>query len=525
MDFLPLPSLPTQPRQTSNISPHSRHFHSFRHPLFIKHPSPITHIHFCPTKPYRYAVTSSSRVLIYASKTGKVVKTISRFKDTARSGDFRKDGKLVVAGGDDGLVQVYDVGSRAVLRSMKEHNQPVHVTHFSPHEPQILSASDDNSVRLWDLSTQNCLSTIASHNDYVRSALFHPTSPHLIFSGSYDSTFRLHDVRLPAESANTITMRHGGAPVEDVLAFPSGGLAVSVGGPILRVWDLTMAGRCVRALSNHQKTVTCATFDGAKGRVLTGGLDMMVKVYDVEEWKVVHTMRYPSPILSLAVSPDDTHIATGMTDGTLSVRRRDPKPSEAAAQDAKQTAISGGSYEYFADMETVFKTGNVKAKGTDLPPVVGPADEFRVETRRTARLREFDRYLKAFKYSAALDAGLKRDVRPATTFALIQELVLRDALRIALSGRDDVTLEPILAFLARHITDTRFGEMASEVAGVIIDMYTPVLGRSTLIDEMIGKLQSRIERELGFQRELMKLRGALDMTLAQAAMSQLLEKS
>ncbi len=96
-----------------------------------------------------------------------------------------------------------------------------------------------------------------------------------------------------------------------------------------------------------------------------------------------------------------------MTDGTLSVRRRDPKPSEAAAQDAKQTAIAGGSYEYFADMETVFGTGYVKAKGKDLPPVVGPADEFSVETRRTARLREFDRYLKVFKYSAALDSGLK----------------------------------------------------------------------------------------------------------------------
>jgi U3 small nucleolar RNA-associated protein 15 len=96
-------------------------------------------------------------------------------------------------------------------------------------------------------------------------------------------------------------MRHGGAPIEDILAFPSGGVGVSVGGPILRVWDLNM-GKCVRALSNHQKTVTCAAFDGSKGRVLTGGLDMMVKVYDVEEWKVVHTMRYPAPILSLAVS-------------------------------------------------------------------------------------------------------------------------------------------------------------------------------------------------------------------------------
>ncbi|RZL00389.1 MAG: hypothetical protein EOO89_30525, partial [Pedobacter sp.] len=33
--------------------------------------------------------------MIYAPKTGKVVKTISRFKATARSAEFRKDGKLV----------------------------------------------------------------------------------------------------------------------------------------------------------------------------------------------------------------------------------------------------------------------------------------------------------------------------------------------------------------------------------------------------------------------------------------------
>lgn len=123
MEFLPLRTLPAPPRQQSTTNPHSRHFHSFRHPLFIKHPAAITHIHFCPTKPHRYAVTSSTRVLIYAPKTGKVVKTITRFKDTARGGEFRKDGKLVVAGGDDGVVQVFDVNSRAILRTMKEHNQ------------------------------------------------------------------------------------------------------------------------------------------------------------------------------------------------------------------------------------------------------------------------------------------------------------------------------------------------------------------------------------------------------------------
>ena len=403
--------------------------------------------------------------------------------------------------------------------NLDSNPRPVHVTHFSPHEAQVLSGSDDTTVKLWDLSTQQCIHTLPAHTDYVRSALYHPTDPNLILSGSYDSTFRVHDVRIPSDSANVITMRHGGAPVEDILAFPSGGVGVSVGGPILRVWDMAM-GKCLRALSNHQKTITCASFDGSKRRVLTGGLDQMVKVYDVEEWKVVHTMRYPSPILSLAVSPDDTHIAAGMTDGTLSVRRRDPKASETATEDTKQAALAKGSYEYFADMETVFGQGHVKAKGKDLAPVVGPADEFKVERRRKEKLKTFEKQLKAFKYSAALDAGLKKDIRPSTTFALIQELVQRDGLRIALSGRDDVTLEPILSFIVRHITDPRFGEMASQVAGVVIDIYTPVLGQSPTIDEMLGRIQTRIERELGFKKELMRLRGALDMTLAQAAMSQ-----
>jgi U3 small nucleolar RNA-associated protein 15 len=97
-----------------------------------------------------------------------------------------------------------------------------------------------------------------------------------------------------------------------------------------------------------------------------------------------------------------------MTDGTLAVRRRDPKANEEAAAEAKQAALAGGSYEYFAEMETVFGTGHIKARGKDLPVVQGPADEFRVESKRKIKLREFDRFLKAFKYGSALDAGLKK---------------------------------------------------------------------------------------------------------------------
>lgn len=119
--------------------------------------------------------------------------------------------------------------------------------------------------------------------------------------------------------------RHG-KPVEDVIVGSSGTTAISAGGPIMRVWDLlgastsrafgeeefetedrdTGTSMCLKALSNHQKTITTlcwAESELGESRVLSGGLDGLVKVYDPQEnWRVRHTMRYGGQVLSLAVS-------------------------------------------------------------------------------------------------------------------------------------------------------------------------------------------------------------------------------
>jgi U3 small nucleolar RNA-associated protein 15 len=201
-----------------------------------------------------------------------------------------------------------------------------------------------------------------------------------------------------------MVMKNGNTPVEKVLMFPSGTVALASAGPILRVWDIVAGGRCTRALSNHQKTVTCLTFNANADRLLSGGLDHMVKVYDVSTYKVVHTMRYPAPLLCLAISPDDTHIAAGMSDGTLSIRRRTPKGSEPGDSLLNAATLRSGAYESFLGTSTLGE-GTIKNKKR-LP--TGEADEFRVESRRSKRLKPYDKMLKSFKYSAALDAVLKK---------------------------------------------------------------------------------------------------------------------
>lgn len=63
-----------------------------------------------------------SQVQVYSPTSLQIHKTISRFKEVAYSGSFRSDGKLLVAGGDEGSVRLFDVDSKSLLRLFKGHS-------------------------------------------------------------------------------------------------------------------------------------------------------------------------------------------------------------------------------------------------------------------------------------------------------------------------------------------------------------------------------------------------------------------
>ena len=96
-----------------------------------------------------------------------------------------------------------------------------------------------------------------------------------------------------------------------------------------------------------------------------------------------------------------------MTDGTLSVRRRQAKASESSSSDLfSAAALRAGAYESFLGSLPSIGQGHVKSKQKSKP--VGDVDELRVESKRKKRLKEYDRLLKGFKYSDALDSVLRK---------------------------------------------------------------------------------------------------------------------
>lgn len=79
----------------------------------------------------------------------------------------------------------------------------------------------------------------------------------------------------------------------------------SIPPPCPQVWDVLGGGRLLHSLSNHQKTVTCLCLDGTGSRLLSGGLDRHVKIYNLQNFKVIIFFFSHHVRLSLYSSPGD----------------------------------------------------------------------------------------------------------------------------------------------------------------------------------------------------------------------------
>lgn len=408
-----------------------RYWKSFKSQTLIPspHSNPITHVSFplqasqssnlTTQSPDTFAVTSGGKIQIFSTKSRKLLKTISRFgyDDTAHSGEIRRDGRVLVAGGDSGAIQAFDTGSRAILKTWKEHKQAVWTTKWSPSDmTALMSCSDDTTVRLWDLSSDESTTTFVGHEDYVRCGAYMPgQSNNLVVSGSYDQTVRLWDARSPSRSV--MTFKHAAA-VESVLPMPSGTTLLASADNQISVLDL-VAGRPLHLIQNHQKTVTSLCLSSNATRLVSGGLDGHVKIYETNTWGVVSGIKYPSPVLAVSVitsgsAQEDRHLAIGMQSGLLSLRTRLSGQTKVIAREKEKemkALIDGTIDEYDKKKQKRLRSGDKKRlRGKDF---TGEGADIVIDGNVRGKIRNRSKWetaLRKGQYGHALDLVLELNV-------------------------------------------------------------------------------------------------------------------
>jgi len=491
----PTPRLPAPPGPAPRTADEA-YWKTFKNQLLL--PSPhntgITSITVPDLNPTgaqadTFAVTTGGRVQIYNTKTRKLVKTISRFgvDDTARSGVLRRDGRILLAGGDSGVVQAFDTGSRAILRQWRgehAHRQPVHVVRWSPTVlTDLMSASDDRTVRVWDLTDEVAKWTGMGHEDYVRAGCFLPGQDGIVVTGSYDQTVRVWDTRQSGDSGRAaMTFKHR-APIEETISM-SGTLLAAASDNEVSILNL-VAGKAEHIIRSHQKTVTSLTTAQRGSKLLTGGLDGHVKVHSADSWEVVAGFKYPAPILSLKVvglkaqdDRDDRHLAVGLQSGLLSLRTRLAGAEKARTREKakRMDALLAGEaddYEHKQRKKDLRQGIRARDRGKDFR---GEGADIIIAGNDRARQKKptpWQQSLRAGKYGLALDQTL---TRPAfdneDVLTLLTALRHRSALRTALANRSEAELLPVIRWVLKNFGTPRHLNIIYDVLLLLLDLYS-----------------------------------------------------
>lgn len=456
-----------------------------------------------------FAVTAGPRVDVYSIRKREPLKTIGRFDSVARSGEIRSDSRVLVAGDDSGKMQVFDVagGSRAaILKTWHIHKQPVWVTKWSPSDlTMLMSASDDKTVRLWDLPSSEPTRQFVGHQDYVRSGTFMPgglgASSNMLVTGSYDSTVRIWDSRVPTGSV--LTFKHA-APVEEVLPLPGGTTVLAAADNAISVLDL-VAAKPLRVITNHQKTVTSLCLASNGKRVVSGGLDGHVKVFETGSWNVVSGMKYPSPVLSLNVitagaNAADRHLAVGMQSGVLSLKTR--LTGSNADKERERARFAAATDLSQLDDAKSAKRKRMDAVRKSLSTVQDNVDFVLENDNASGKRRKEQPWqsdLRHGRYAAALDGVLDTsapDHSKLNVLTLLVALRHRSALRAALEGRDEETVEPVLHWICNHIIDPRYRAACVDVGLHLLDLYAEHVGSSEELAAGFKTLRKRVGQEV-----------------------------
>ncbi|XP_047506302.1 U3 small nucleolar RNA-associated protein 15 homolog [Pieris napi] len=462
-------------------------------PVLVKEFGAIDYIDFCPVEPHYFAATCSVRIQIYDPITKVVAKNISKFKEGAYGASFRNDGRLLVCGSEEAAVKLFDVQSKNVLRLFTGHTAPVHRTFFTKDQVKVLSFSDDKSVCLWDIATEEKLATFSEHTDYIRAGAASPLSPDIILSGGYDHAVKLYDCRC---NETILSVNHG-SPVESTLFLPSGGIFVSAGGTEIKVWDLFNGGKLLANISQHHKTVTTIRLASNNSRLVSASLDRHVKIYDISTFKVVHNIDFPNAVLSMGISENDDVLAVGMIDGVISIRKRD-QPVQASNENK-------GLFKFAPDhlltspVDTVITKSKVKTES------------------------EADKHLRKMEFTQALKIVLKPYVAtkfPEKTIALLQELLRRKVLHVAMDGLEEKSIGALLRFFKKNLGETRFCRTIIDAANVFVDVFESRISQLTTQTKLLYKgMQDELNCEIDVCKRVCELEGAIGLLLSAAQIS------
>jgi hypothetical protein len=216
-----------------------------------------------------------------------LVKHLLESDDSVLCLDASADGKKLVSGGCDRLVNVFDLSagsaSPKLEQTIENHADWVFGVALAPDKQHLLTASRDKTAKVWDLKTKESVLTFPAHQNTVYAVAVAKDGKTGFSAGEdnqvrqWNTTGEARQLRAMAHGKAVLRMVHN--PKQPLLASCSSDLTV-------RIWN-EQSGAAVRTLSGHTDWIYSVAFSPDGTLVAAGAHNGEVRVWKVADGTLV----------------------------------------------------------------------------------------------------------------------------------------------------------------------------------------------------------------------------------------------
>lgn len=224
-----------------------------------------------------YSASADHTLASWDASTGQRIRRHVGHEEVVNCLAVAKRGEeFVVSGSDDGYVGVWDPRAKQAM-DFFDTGFPVTAVCLAEAGNEVYTGGIDDVIKVWDLRTKRVSYELRGHADTVTSLELSPDTQTLL-SYSHDSTVRTWDVR-PFAPAERLVRTFDGAQVgleKNLLRAswdPQGKRLLAGGGDgTVTVWD-AKSGKLMHKLPGHQGTVNDVRVSPSGGLVLSASTD------------------------------------------------------------------------------------------------------------------------------------------------------------------------------------------------------------------------------------------------------------